>query len=171
MAWAKAEKSRESPLRLVLWAALFGLIIGLINAGGMLEDLARIARNKTHMTKASGDIVLVAIDDASLREVGRWPWPRRTYAQLIDRLHDAGAKRIFFDIIVNTKSTPADDQAFAAALKRAGNVTLPTQSREGPGEGAALDVRPLREFAQHAELAGVPQRPGPAHAHLRAGQA
>ena len=33
----------------------------------------------------SSNIVVVAIDDASLAEVGQWPWPRVTFAQMIDQ--------------------------------------------------------------------------------------
>ncbi len=43
-------------------------------------------------------IVLVKIDDQSLRDVGRWPWPRREVGQITNRLTAAGAKRIFFDL-------------------------------------------------------------------------
>ena len=58
----KPEQAKQSPLKLLLWTAMIGLVIGLVNAGAMFEDLARTARNKAHGTKASGDIVLVAID-------------------------------------------------------------------------------------------------------------
>ena len=37
---------------------------------------------------ARDDIVIIDIDDASLRELGRWPWPRDRLAQLIEALFD-----------------------------------------------------------------------------------
>ena len=100
---------KQTPWKLLLWTALAGLIFGLIGFGEIAEDWLRVARNSFHKHKASGDIVLVTIDDKSLREVGNWPWPRRTDAQLIDRLTAAGAKRIFFDINFSFASNPADD--------------------------------------------------------------
>jgi len=36
-------------------------------------------------------VVVVAIDAASLREVGRWPWSRAVLADLVRRLDEAGA--------------------------------------------------------------------------------
>ena len=39
-------------------------------------------------------ITIVAIDDASIATIGRWPWPRDVHADLIDRLTGAGAKTI-----------------------------------------------------------------------------
>jgi len=41
-----------------------------------------------------GDIVIVAIDDASLAQLGAWPWSREVHARAIDRLAAAGAQTI-----------------------------------------------------------------------------
>jgi adenylate cyclase len=46
----------------------------------------------------SSSIVLAMVDEKSLDVEGRWPWPRAKFARLIDRLSDAGAKVIAFDI-------------------------------------------------------------------------
>ena len=51
----------------------------------------------------SDDIVLVSIDDDSVRRmaplVGRWPWPRLVHASLIDFLARAPAKLIVYDVL------------------------------------------------------------------------
>ncbi|HEY9095079.1 MAG TPA: serine/threonine-protein kinase [Hydrogenophaga sp.] len=39
-------------------------------------------------------IAVIAIDDTSIANIGRWPWPRELHAQLIDQLSAAGAKTI-----------------------------------------------------------------------------
>lgn len=46
-------------------------------------------------------IVVVAIDTASLREVGRRPWSRAVLAELVRRLDEAGAAVIALDVILN----------------------------------------------------------------------
>ena len=38
------------------------------------------------------DVVLVLVDEKSLKEIGRWPWPRDKQALLVDRIH-AGEDR------------------------------------------------------------------------------
>jgi CHASE2 domain-containing sensor protein len=43
-------------------------------------------------------VVIAAIDEQSLKEQGRWPWPRTLHAQLIDKISEAGAKAIAFNI-------------------------------------------------------------------------
>jgi adenylate cyclase len=43
---------------------------------------------------------IVDIDEASLRQVGQWPWPRTQLARIIDRLKAAGARTITLDLIL-----------------------------------------------------------------------
>jgi serine/threonine-protein kinase len=47
-----------------------------------------------HDRRPSDRIAVIAIDDRSVANIGRWPWPREVHAQLIDRLSAAGAKTI-----------------------------------------------------------------------------
>jgi eukaryotic-like serine/threonine-protein kinase len=44
----------------------------------------------------SDRIAIIAIDDQSIANIGRWPWPRDIHAQLIDRLAAANAKTIVY---------------------------------------------------------------------------
>ncbi len=46
-------------------------------------DLRFLSRGKI---ATSGEIALVTIDEKSLDELGRWPWPRVRMAQLLDAL-------------------------------------------------------------------------------------
>jgi len=39
-------------------------------------------------------IAIVAIDDNSIQNIGRWPWPRDVQANMVKKLHEAGAKTI-----------------------------------------------------------------------------
>lgn len=43
---------------------------------------------------------VVDIDEASLKAHGQWPWPRTRIAQLVQRLHAAGATVIAFDVLL-----------------------------------------------------------------------
>jgi adenylate cyclase len=42
---------------------------------------------------------IVDIDEASLKQLGQWPWSRITLAKIVDRLHGLGAAAIAFDIV------------------------------------------------------------------------
>lgn len=44
-------------------------------------------------------VAIVAIDEKSLSAAGRWPWSRSKIAELTERIHQAGAAVIAFDIL------------------------------------------------------------------------
>lgn len=89
---------------------------------------------------ARRDIVLVGIDDSSIRrlepQVGRWPWPRLVHASLIDYLTRASARVIVYDVLFTERqqgsfrvgdtdwSGAESDRALAASAARAGNVVF-----------------------------------------------
>ena len=152
----KREKSvaEPPPWKLLLWTAVAGLVFGLIGFGEVAEDWLRVARNSFHRHSASGQTVILAIDDKSLHEIGNWPWRRSVDGQLIDKISAAGANRVFFDVNFSFPSSPADDRAFAQALGRSNRVTLFTRSRSGAGSSPPTMVDPpLPEFAHNAKLA------------------
>ncbi|KIM09357.1 MAG: hypothetical protein KU28_01680 [Sulfurovum sp. PC08-66] len=47
----------------------------------------------------TGKVIIADIDEKSLKELGQWPWGRKTIAQVIQNLHDAGAKVIGLDMV------------------------------------------------------------------------
>ena len=59
-------------------------------------------------------IVIVGIDEKTLRKVGAWPIPRDAYAKLVDKLHNDGAKVVAFDI---SFPTPEKNSAVDALEK------------------------------------------------------
>ncbi len=107
------------------------------------------------MRPPSSDVVIVAIDDASLASLGRWPWSRRTHAALVDRAREAGARAMMMDLILDTPSRddPEADQLLAEAMRRYGQVVLPVVQAT---TGAALtgETRPLPIFADVAAAVG-----------------
>ncbi|MBQ0834046.1 CHASE2 domain-containing protein [Marinobacter sp.] len=72
---------------------------------------------------ASPNVAIVAIDDLSLAQQGRWPWPRKTHAALIKKLQQAGAGTIVFDVLFTEPST--DDTLLKLAMQAHGKVILP----------------------------------------------
>lgn len=97
------------------------------------------------------DVVLIGIDDASIRALGQWPWRRALHAALLDRLTDAGARAVVFDLVLAEESSsfPDDDTLLADAMRRNGATVLPVLV-EG-GSGAPVTYYPsarLREAAR-----------------------
>lgn len=52
--------------------------------------------------KPGPEVVIAAIDEKSLDVLGRWPWPRKKLAQLVDKLVEHGAKVIGFDMVLSS---------------------------------------------------------------------
>ncbi|MBD3293433.1 MAG: CHASE2 domain-containing protein [Armatimonadia bacterium] len=71
-------------------------------------------------------ITIVAVDEASILDVGRWPWPRDTFARVVRTLDQAGAQAIVFDIFFSepddASEGEAGDRALVEATREAGNV-------------------------------------------------
>jgi len=60
---------------------------------------------------AGQQVAIVAIDDDSLKAVGRWPWSREDMARLLSRLKEAGPRVIALDIIFAEKEETVAYQA------------------------------------------------------------
>jgi len=48
---------------------------------------------------ATPEVVIVAVDERSIREIGRWPWSRTMQARVVDGIARGGAKVIGLDVI------------------------------------------------------------------------
>jgi adenylate cyclase len=111
-------------------------------AAGFDRDLLDKFHEMGRMTAPREGIVVMGLDDASLTLSAAWPediaasptlqamkqvypWPRRVWAQLIDRLCDAGAKAVFLDLAFIHESDPEDDRLLGEAFRRhPGKVVL-----------------------------------------------
>src|SRR5271157_271042 len=93
---------RRGLIYLLPLALLFVALTGRVAASDLLERLSLFCFDlyQKAAPREAGDVPIrvVDIDDPSLNEIGQWPWPRTVIAQLVDRLREAGAAVIAFDI-------------------------------------------------------------------------
>jgi adenylate cyclase len=61
-------------------------------------------------TAATGNIVIIDIDEKSLYRMGQWPWPRTVVADLIKKIHHADPKAIGIDIVFAEKDRTSPNQ-------------------------------------------------------------
>ena len=61
-------------------------------------------------------VILVDIDERSLKEIGPWPWPRSTQAQLLEKLAQQGASLQVLDVVFT--SSQSDDDALKKSLQQ-----------------------------------------------------
>src|SRR6185369_16177407 len=111
--------------------ALFGVIAAICSfmlykqANPSLQQLdSRMKDARFHMrgpVRPDKDVVVVAIDHKSIKEIGRWPWSREVTARLIENLGTYyGTKVTALDIVFSEPQNAAADAALAASVKKAG---------------------------------------------------
>lgn len=145
--------------RLPAWllCGLAGALIGLSGLGQGIENTLRELDARIRQHPASGALHIVEIDAHSIATIDRWPWPRSNHARVVDQLRRAGAASIVFDVDFSAHSTPAEDAAFADALRRAGGkVVLPAfRQRTGGNREGWTDSMPIPALRGHSAAAAV----------------
>jgi adenylate cyclase len=121
----------EAPLAL---SVALAMLIGLLatSESGLpfrLESLTLDARFRLRPVEPpSSQVVIVDIDDKSIAEIGRWPWSRALFAQLLDVSAAGGAKVVVLDLLFTESQPsplatqrPAIEAAMAPLLEKLGS--------------------------------------------------
>ncbi len=101
------------------------IMMSLAIGFGFLEKIEYYTYDNLYAesNESSDDVIIVAIDDASIEQIGRFPWSREVYADIVDNLVEGGAAAIGFDIIFSeVEGEP--DIAFSEAISKTDGVTL-----------------------------------------------
>ena len=77
-------------------------------------------------------VVIVAIDNKSIKKIGRWPWSREITASLIRGMAEYGATVVALDIVFSETQNPAADRVLAESIASSGNVIEGYFFREEP---------------------------------------
>jgi adenylate cyclase len=92
---------------------------------------------KIGSAKVGNQITIVALDDATVGQYGRYPLPRQAYTDLLRALKPLSASVIAFDVaFYEPAMNPEEDRNLAAAIRDAGNVLLAMQ---GSGDATLGD--------------------------------
>ncbi|MBV8848095.1 MAG: CHASE2 domain-containing protein, partial [Methylobacteriaceae bacterium] len=84
-------------------------------------------RIKPRAFERDGPVRIVAVDEASLVELGQWPWPRTRLAEATHKLAELGAAAIAFDIIFNEPDRASAESIIATLSAGALRDGLSTQ--------------------------------------------
>jgi signal transduction histidine kinase len=97
-------------------------------------------------------VAMVLIDDATLAQHGRWPWPRAELAKLVRAVSAQNPKAIGMDILLPELEDEANDSALAGAIQSAPNIVLASKISTSPTGNLWMDPAP--RFAQAAKGVG-----------------
>lgn len=98
------------------------------------------------------DVIIIAIDEESLSQLGRWPWSRQLHADLLNQLKVEKPAAIGFDVVFSEpdQTNPAADTALAKAIQLAGNVVLPVILEPLRMNGQMIETLPMPAFIEGA---------------------
>lgn len=146
-------KKRPTRLRIFAWALVIAGFAAWQQAFMPLEDIYRGGRNYLRAHPADGKVVVVTIDDDTIRQLGSVNYSRENDAEVVNNLLEAGANRIYFDKAFADPVDQTGDKKFAAMLaEHPGRVFLGTMVLENPNTGARELVTPSKPFADVAQL-------------------
>jgi class 3 adenylate cyclase/CHASE2 domain-containing sensor protein len=143
------------------------LIVAFLVAAALSGVLALLARwtpyadlnnwtydfliNHSRYAATAKDIVFVDFDDATFAKIQKYPIPRSTIAEVVERIGKAKPAVVGLDVFLSEARTPEEDAVMQQALSGAGNVVIAAQA----GTGQLPAVLPLPLFCQPEDV-GVP---------------
>jgi adenylate cyclase len=143
MKFFSPKKPIQARRGLLVW--LLGLIFALLSLtpqANLLEEkigLGLLFYLRGSITPPK-EVVIVSIDRGSALRLAAphnpEQWPRRLYATLIRRLHEAGAELIAFDIFFGA-AQPGDDEEMGAAMRAGQFAVLADYLKQEPIQGDA----------------------------------
>ncbi len=146
------------------WCAMLLAMLLLAIGLGAYNGLGRVDQTLydqfvSHQGRpAPDDVIIVAIDDLSLAQLGRWPWPRALHAQLLERINVAQPRAVGLDVILTEpERTPVDprksgDVQLRGTLQQNGVTVLPLiMTNLGTG---LVSLPPIDELAHAAAALG-----------------
>jgi adenylate cyclase len=116
-----------TPLKIAALVILIALVLFFIDAPFLrfMElkalDLRMVSRGEM---PSGGETVIVVIDEKSLSELGRWPWPRTTIAKLVDVLKGYGVKAVGFDIVFTEPDENSSMKVVAELARDVKNIGI-----------------------------------------------
>lgn len=153
----KLSKQQRKYLHGSLLALLaFVMTSGLFLSGALqkmewqVDDLkSQLLRSDLHANK---DVIILLVDEASLATldplVGRWPWPRSVWADILEFMSMGGAQGVAFDILFTERALDADKQhsehdlSFIEATTTSGIATHAIQLLHDPSNPSANRALP-----------------------------
>ena len=98
----------------------WGTVSGMDNAisGIRLRDNA----------SSAPEIIIIAIDEKSINQLGNYPWKRSVHADLINKITAGGAAVFAPDMLFTEQSEPSEDDCLVKAIKESNRVIIPVNA-------------------------------------------
>ncbi|AFT89755.1 CHASE2 domain-containing protein [Paraburkholderia phenoliruptrix] len=138
---------------LIEWVAIGCLGVIVI----LLGSLGRMSASVDHLVydhllgwraqPVLPDIVVLEIDNESIAQLGRWPWPRSVHASLLEQLAKAKPAAVVYDVLLTEPNADDAGLAHAIALSPTYLPVLLTNDGRGARHAVVEPVAPLAHAA------------------------
>ena len=119
---------------MTLTACIAALVLCAYALGVLFLEQEQLVDRLHMLGRPERDILIVGIDDASILEIGQWPWSRSVYAEFLSRVSSASVVGIDIAFSEDSRFGPEDDERLAAALAYYGErtrIVLPMHVERG----------------------------------------
>jgi HD-GYP domain-containing protein (c-di-GMP phosphodiesterase class II)/CHASE2 domain-containing sensor protein len=127
-----------------------------------LEQQSVVRRFEQRDARPASNLLVVGIDDKTFADLSvQWPFPRHWHARAIDRLREAGARVIVYDVQFTEPTQVREDNALIRAVGRARNVVLATAETDERGRTNVLGgAQVLERLGAHVGASNLPEGAG-----------
>ncbi|MEA2701418.1 MAG: adenylate cyclase [Candidatus Parcubacteria bacterium] len=138
--------------RLLSVLGIYGLVVGvsiLLYALGSFDSWQEKLFDRLYTREEpTHPIVIIAIDDESLNEIGQWPWPRELFGRALKNIPNAAVIGMDISFSEPSRAGLDDDRTFADALREVGSTTRIVLPLQLAAHGK-LSAEPLPLFAAY----------------------
>ncbi|MFM0340148.1 CHASE2 domain-containing protein [Paraburkholderia fungorum] len=150
----RARLGRRAGRRFLLeWVGIgcLGIVVILLGSLGRLTaSVDHLVYDRFLSLRAQpllSDIVVVEIDNASIAQLGRWPWPRSVHAKLLEQIAKAKPAAVVYDVLF-TEANPEDTPLAGAVALSPTYLPMLLAPPDNAGRRVAVDpVPPLARAA------------------------
>ena len=111
----KRTKEKKKLFSFILIFSILTIVLIFLNTVNFLSNINSKLTDNLYGSKVPLDnIVIIAIDDESLQQIGRWPWDRKVFAEVINKLNES--KVIGIDLGFYETSNNSSDEILKNTL-------------------------------------------------------
>ncbi len=128
------------------------MVFGLAGVFEPVEIIPQTMRDRVRNVEASGEVVVVAVDNRSLSVGDPHPWPRSNFATIVSALDSAGANVVALDIDLSGATSVVDDDNLAAAIEKSEAKVFLQHRFSIDDSDQITNFFPLPQFTKNAQL-------------------
>ncbi len=142
--------------RSIALSLLLSVVVGISGAGDLPDRVISMATSRLAARAVSGDTVIVALDDKTLRTIDDRDFDITHHTRLIRALDASPANRLFVDFSYERRLKDRDFPEFAAAVRHMGDrIVLAVPASSTNGVNAVVDYWPDPAFGTRARQACI----------------